>query len=292
MSALKNITSLDSVTISEHVTELGSSLFYGCSKLADVTIPSSVTSIGSHAFEDCTGLTEVTIPNSVTKIDDNAFSGCARLTLINIPNSVTSIGCQAFAECNGLNLLNIEYGAKSLSLGSNAITSTSLKEAYFGRQMDFSMISCPELETVKFGENVTSIASGAFKDCTSIKFVVAHNVTPPTTTDPFASETYLQGTLYVPSESLSGYQNATGWENFWTIKSLDEFNGVNDVYNDDDTTFSVSDGALHVVGDTPVRVVAINGTVVYSWRGNQDINLNKGMYIVVIGNKASKIVVK
>jgi hypothetical protein len=122
--------------------------------------------------------------------------------------------------------------------------------------------------------------------------VVSHNVTPPTTTDPFASETYLQGTLYVPSDSISDYQNATGWENFWTIKSLDESNGVNDVYAEDDTTFSVCDGALHVVGDALVRVVAINGTVVYSGSGNQDINLDKGMYIVAIGNKARKIVVK
>jgi hypothetical protein len=289
-STFSGMTSLEKVTISNNVSEIRENTFDGCGYLTTLNIPNSVRKIGNWAFAGI-GITMLDIPNSVTSIGDYAFYGNV-LTTIDIPNSVTSIGDYAFA-CFDLSSLAFEDGAKSLSLGAYAIwTPFSLKEAYFGRQMDFSMISCPELETVKFGENVTSIASGAFKNCTSIRSVVSHNVTPPTTTDPFASETYLQGALYVPNESISGYQNAAGWENFWTIKSLDESNGVNDVYAEDDTTFSVCDGALHVSGDALVRVVALNGTVVYSGSGNQDISLDKGMYIVAIGNKARKIVVK
>jgi hypothetical protein len=248
--------------------------------------------VSSSTFRKLTSLKSVTISNKVTSIGDDAFEGCAGLAEVTIPNSVTKIGYKAFDGCNGLTSLTFEDGAKSLSLYSSSITSTSLKEAYFGRQMDFSWISSPKLETVEFGKNVTSIASGAFKECTSISTVVSHNVTPPTTTDPFASETYFNGALYVPSESISDYQNAKGWENFWTIKSLDEFNGVSEVYTDNNTSFSVSDGVLHVIGDEPVRVVGINGAVVYIGKGDNDINLNKGMYIVVIGDKASKIAVR
>jgi hypothetical protein len=122
--------------------------------------------------------------------------------------------------------------------------------------------------------------------------VISNNPVPPTTDDTFSNETYLDGVLYVPESSINDYAAAPGWKNFWEIKSLDEFNGVSEVRVNDTTSFSVSDGALHIVGDAPVRVIAINGAVVYSGKGDNDINLNKGMYIVVIGDKASKIVVR
>jgi hypothetical protein len=61
---------------------------------------------------------------------------------------------------------------------------------------------------------------------------------------------------------------------------------------DAETTYSISGNTLHIVGDAPVCVVAINGSVVYSGRGNCDINLNKGLYVVVIGGKASKVAIR
>jgi hypothetical protein len=259
-----------------------------------VTIGNAVTSIGDHAFDDCHSLTTLDIPNSVTSIGEYAFEYCSSLASVTIGKSVTAIGGFAFYNCAKLTSLIFVDGAEELSIGTIAFAFTSLKDVYLGRQMDFSRISCESLETVEFGENVTSIASGVFVRLnSSIRSVISHNVTPPTTEDTFSKETYLNATLYVPKNSINDYQNAAGWKNFQTIKSLDIYNAaVGDVYTDDDTAFSISDGALHVVGDTPMRVVAINGAVVYNGRGNQDIKLSKGMYIVVIGNKASKIVVK
>jgi hypothetical protein len=183
-------------------------------------------------------------------------------------------------------------GAELLSLSSLAITSTSLTKAYFGRQMDFSRVSSSAMETVEFGKYVTSIASGAFKDGSNIRTVNVYNIVPPTTDDTFSNDTYLDGVLYVPESAINDYAAAPGWKNFWEIKALDNYDAVNGVYTDNSTSFSVSDGALHIVGDAPVRVVAINGAVIYSGKGDNDINLNKGMYIVVIGDKASKIVVR
>jgi hypothetical protein len=119
-----------------------------------------------------------------------------------------------------------------------------------------------------------------------------YNTVPPTTDDTFCNDTYLDGVLYVPESAINDYAAAPGWKNFWEIKALDNYDAVNGVYTDNSTSFSVSDGALHIVGDEPVRVVAVNGAVVYSGKGDNDINLNKGMYIVVIGDKASKIVVR
>jgi hypothetical protein len=311
MEAFQGCSSLETVDIPTSVTEMGDSSFHGCTSLQSVVIPKSLTYISGDAFAGCTSLNHVTIPNSVTYIDYMAFIGCTSLTNVDIPSSVTSIdysafretgltsltihntltslGQFAFMECLDLKSLIIEDGENELQ-HFKAFEYDKPKEAYFGRQMDFSMISCDSLETVEFGENVKSIVSGAFKDGSKIRTVKVYNSVPPETDDTFSSKTYIDGVLYVPDGSEDAYAAAPGWKDFWEIKTMQITTAISDVC--DGTQYSVSDGVLHIVGDAPVRVVAINGAVIYSGKGDNDINLNKGMYIVVIGDKASKIVVR
>jgi hypothetical protein len=184
-------------------------------------------------------------------------------------------------------------GEGNLSFGTNVFTNVAPTEVYFGRQIDFSVVSHTDLETVEFGENVTSIASGAFKDGAAICTVVSRNVTPPTTEDPFDDTTYLDGVLYVPDASIEAYQAAAGWKNFWEIKPLSEYSGIEGVVVDEDVeTISVDNGAISVSGDVPVRIVALNGTTVYSGRGNCSVNVTPGIYVVIVGNKARKVAVR
>jgi hypothetical protein len=172
-------------------------------------------------------------------------------------------------------------------------TNVAPTEVYFGRQMDYSVVSHTALETVEFGENATSIASGAFKDGTAIRTVVSRNVTPPTTEDPFDDTTYLDGVLYVPDASIEAYQAADGWKNFWEIKPLSEYSGVEGIVVDEDVeTISVDNGAISVNSDSQVRIVALNGTTVYSGRGEARVNVTPGIYVVIVGNKAHKVAVR
>ncbi len=55
------------------------SAFSGCSSLESITITESVTNIGKYAFSGCNNLTSVTIGNNVTSIGESAFSGCSNL---------------------------------------------------------------------------------------------------------------------------------------------------------------------------------------------------------------------
>ena len=98
--------SLTSITIPDSVTSIGNYAFEYCSELTSVTIPDSVTSIGHDAFNSCSGLTSITIPDSVTSIGDFAFRGCSGLTSVTIGNSVTSIGGYAFDSCISLNYIS------------------------------------------------------------------------------------------------------------------------------------------------------------------------------------------
>ena len=117
---------LETVTLSDFVTEINDGLFGGCSALASIIIPNSVTKIGSRSFENCSGLTTITIPNSVTKIGYSAFENCKGLSSVSIGNSVTEIGSSAFSGCSSLTEINIPGSVREI--GSNAFANCGLAE--------------------------------------------------------------------------------------------------------------------------------------------------------------------
>ena len=108
-----------------------------------LVISDSVTYIGDSAFFGCTSLTSIAIPDSVTYIDDSAFSGCTSLTSITIPDSVTYIGFYAFggtgltsATFNNPNgweasdAFNVDSEAVDLDLSDPTTNATYFKDTY------------------------------------------------------------------------------------------------------------------------------------------------------------------
>ena len=57
------------------LTQIYDNMFAKCIYLQSITLPESITSIGSKAFSECPMLPKLTIPASVTSIGDEAFSG-------------------------------------------------------------------------------------------------------------------------------------------------------------------------------------------------------------------------
>jgi hypothetical protein len=249
---------------------ISASAFYGMDSLCNLTISDKVTSISSSTFGDCSSLSEIFFPNSVNYIGSSAFSGCS-----------------------GITSLTFENGENNLTLGTDAFKSALPSEAYFGRQMNFAEAPVSALETVEFSENVTSIEVAAFKSATELRSVTSNNPVPPTTDDTFSDSTYLYGTLYVPAMSIDAYTAANGWKGFWEMEALDGTeSGVSAIGDNSNALFSVENGVIRVSGDADVRVVSMNGTTVYSGRGETGINLTPGVYIVIINNTPTKVTVK
>ena len=233
-------TEITNLVIPNSVTSIGDNAFRGCSGLASVTIPNSVTDIGYYAFYDCSGLkkvivkdiaawcnikfgynanplsyayhlysdenteiTDLVIPNSVTSIGETAFFRCSGLTSVTIPNSVTSIGNYAFSGCSGLTSITI--GNSVTSIGGDAFS------------------GCSGLTSVTIPNSVTSIGSGAFNS-DNLATVVSMIEKPfvinvKSSMNPvFSQNTFMNGTLYVPTGTKDTYKATGGWKDFLFIE--------------------------------------------------------------------------
>ena len=179
------------LTIPESVTSIGVCAFSGCSGLTSITIPNSVTSIGVGAFSGCSGLTSITIPDGVTSIGSSAFEGCSGLTSITIPDGVTSIGYYAFYKCYSLESITLPFIGKSKTASDGydqvfgyifGYTRTSSSKPISGATYQYSedgfkyYYHIPEnLKTVILSDNVTSIGSDVFNNCSSLTSITIGN---------------------------------------------------------------------------------------------------------------------
>lgn len=81
------------------------------------------------------------------------------------------------------------------------------------------------MEEIIYGKSISSIdASDLSQLYISELYVKA--VTPPTVNGIFTNKTYQNVKLYVPKESLTAYQAADVWKEFWNIEAVDFVSGI------------------------------------------------------------------
>lgn len=205
--ALKDNTTITSVTIPASVTEIGSNAFAGCTNLTSVHYAGDWSNLtiqsGNPAVQDAANeqlfdfkfilnntavivtryrykgtAADVTIPSCykgkpVTMIDHAAFFNSA-VTSVTIPDSVTSISDGAFINCP--KLTNISIPNSVTYIGFSAFSScTSLKSITLPSSLSFIsgalFLGCSQLTTIHIPVSVTSIGNNAFADCPSLMTV-------------------------------------------------------------------------------------------------------------------------
>lgn len=270
------------------VTEIGYGAFYGCSGLTEVTIPNSVTSIGGQAFRGCSELTSISIPNSVSSIGGSTFDSCSSLTSIVIPEGVKTLESWTFAHCTALS--SVSLPASITTIGYRVFE------------------DCPSITTLILPESLSSIGAidcqnskllmdinswGIFDDGISfeefietyeseggiiaqLQAIKCYSPIPPENSDELFSEVIVKSydpynhiTLYVPEESISAYQEASGWCKFANIKSIDENNDYsnNEHFTYEDINYVVISEEDKTVAVAPTKVsgeLFIPETVTYN----------------------------
>jgi hypothetical protein len=140
---------IETVVVSEGVTELSDGLFYGLEAMKEVSLPSTLKKIGYRTFDRCLSLKEIRLPEGLTVIGEEAFEGSG-LTKIRIPSTVTQIGPRAFYLSRSL---------KSLTFQENAVIQTIGAYAFN---------NCHSLEEVILPTSVKTLENGAFSHCYSL----------------------------------------------------------------------------------------------------------------------------
>lgn len=189
--AFTNCSNMQSVTLGQKVSAIGSYAFQGCSSLEAVAIPDIVTVLNDYTFEGCSSLQEVKIGSQMQTINQYAFGGCSSLPSITIPNAVTNIYNNVFYNCTGLKNVNIADSESTLTFGSNGsnpiFSSCPLDYVYIGRDISYSTSSNigyspfyrnTTLREVKITDKETEISENEFYGCTNLqKITIGDGVT-------------------------------------------------------------------------------------------------------------------
>ena len=132
---------LESVTLPDGITAIGSSVFYDCNLLKQLNMPASLETIGNRAFGACKGLKTVILPPSLKLIDRKAFSACDGLVELYIPKSVKEIGAFAFEYCASLS--KITYLCTTANVGTGAFFSSceSISEIVLSKGVSLPKLS-------------------------------------------------------------------------------------------------------------------------------------------------------
>ena len=188
--------SLNSVSFSSNLKNIGVCAFYGCNGLTSVTLPNGVQTIDIFAFCNCKSLTSINIPSSVTYLGERAFLNCYSLTSITIPDNIPSIGMYTFGDCTSLSSVTLGNNVKSIG--------------------DWAFNNCSKLTTFTIPQSVESIGNCAFQNCTGLKEIYCNPVkTPEVFAKSFNNLNVGNILLFVQDEAYQAYKNHEVWGLFW-----------------------------------------------------------------------------
>lgn len=152
--AFADVTYLESVTVSDAVTELGDMAFHGCSKLAQINIPESVTFIGKDCFDGTEWYRQA---SDMIVINDGVY------------------------DFKGTDFNNLRFNGYFIY--PNAFEGrTDFKQAVFTTPCtvgDYAFANCPNINLISMGDGIFysgayryyEFGVGAFANCTGVRYL-------------------------------------------------------------------------------------------------------------------------
>lgn len=227
--SFQNCVNLQSINL-ENIISFGAGCFNGCINLqGDIYVRQAYfdgsvfanTKIRSFrldahngfysSFDGCKYLEEVYLPSTITAFGNYTFRNCWQLKYIDLSN-ITSMNTGVFQYCTSLNIVvdmpNLTQFEGGGNFSSSGITGVeNLGTATFMGQFRY----CPNLKYIKLPSTTTGLGNWGMADNPSLEYVYCYATTPPNfDTGPFDRCPSLAA-IYVPAESVSAYQTATGW---------------------------------------------------------------------------------
>ena len=264
--AFSDCSSLKSIALPAGLEMLDKSCFLGCSSLASVTF-GNVTEIREKVFYGCKALTNVVLPATLTKLDKAAFDGCSSLTEITLPKKLKTLGEAVFEGCTALKAINVAEGNASFASADGVLFNKAKT----------NLLAFPAGKTGAY-----AVPSGTEEIAAPIAI----------TADVFEDVDLNTCVLNVPEEGVEAYKADAQWGKFKNINGIMP-SGVNDVVSSIDASVSVANSVLTIDGaQGDISVYNIGGVRLANGSERLSVTLNKGVYIVTLNGKATKVIVK
>ncbi|KAL7715825.1 hypothetical protein QTN25_006525 [Entamoeba marina] len=175
--------------------------YFESSSLKSITIPNHITNIGSHCFNNCINLNNIELSTTLTKLKDMTFSQCKSLKTINIPPSIQIFESKCFYNC--IQLITVDIPSYLVKLGSNCFSCcTSLKSI----KLPSSIIElekqtfnhCYSLTLIELPSLLTSIGYKCFEKCISLQSINLPSCVISIATHAF-SDCHLLNSIEIPA---------------------------------------------------------------------------------------------
>ena len=129
----------------------------------------TVTAINANALKNCNSLKSLITSEKITSIGSQSFYGCENLETIDVQGIIEA---SAFQSCTNLKKVKItgQIIRGSAFRGCSSLESLILVNIVDIYENAFS--SCSNLKCIDFGYNIQRIGSGAFRNCTSLTYLV------------------------------------------------------------------------------------------------------------------------
>ena len=157
---------IQTVTVKDGVTKIGSSAFADCYSLTRVYLPASVELIGASAFQRDENLRSLSLPDGLHSIGQYAFAYCQNLRSLTIPQGVTAIGMNAF---DGMDVPSINVYRGSYAQTYAAINGVSCQEIVLGTADVTGVTLDQKTLQMKLGDNMFLTAAVLPEDAKSKK---------------------------------------------------------------------------------------------------------------------------
>lgn len=285
-----------------------------CVRLSTLSLPNVITSIGRETFKNDIGLLRIHMPEQLASIADKAFMGCNNLTEIDIPANVRFIGDGIVKDCENISRINVDasnqyfvsidgvlfdYDCSTLKIFP-VNNSASVYKVPDGvtRIAPYAFVNSKRLTKVTLPSSLLTIGTDAFIGCTNLNVLHTEAIVPPVCdNDCFESVSKTRCELQVPQGCYNAYWVAPIWSEFNKIAE----NGSSSIDDGSMDNIEVSINGLNIMvtgtpNDTYVRIYQMNGLLIYQQCSNgEDISYQPattGIYIVVVGNKTYKTMVR